>query len=177
MHDLCIFLICFCSKIIFDQNFFSVCWDKLDYPGSIAYLFLLLILIWLPGVHCILVSLFSNCSLVSFPLTHTIIGIKNFAKQNIVFDNGDRIQWLNFASKFKIFCDYQLENQVQIRSLEAREARHVFVLKLCALSHSSFISSYVVTLIPGLQGCSLFTQISTIFGLYQQGIYLDKAMA
>ena len=38
MHDLCIFLICFCSKIIFDQNFFSICWDKLDYPGSIVYL-------------------------------------------------------------------------------------------------------------------------------------------
>ena len=37
MHDLCIFLICFCSKIIFDKIFF-LCWDKLDYPGSIAYL-------------------------------------------------------------------------------------------------------------------------------------------
>ena len=38
MHDLCIFHICFCSKIIFDQKFFSLCWHKLDYPGSIAYL-------------------------------------------------------------------------------------------------------------------------------------------
>ena len=38
MHVLCIFLICFCSKIIFDQNIFSLCWDKLDYPGSIVYL-------------------------------------------------------------------------------------------------------------------------------------------
>ena len=38
MHDLCIFLICFCSKIIFDQKTFSLCWDKLDYPGSIVYL-------------------------------------------------------------------------------------------------------------------------------------------
>ena len=32
------FLICFCSKIIFDHKIFSLCWDKLDYPGSIAYL-------------------------------------------------------------------------------------------------------------------------------------------
>ena len=39
MHDLCILLICFCSKIIFDQRNFSFCWDKLDYPGSIVYLF------------------------------------------------------------------------------------------------------------------------------------------
>ena len=38
MHDLCIFLICFCSKIVSDQNFFSFCWDKLDYPGFIVYL-------------------------------------------------------------------------------------------------------------------------------------------
>ena len=38
MHDICIFLICFCSKIIFDQKVFSFCWDKLDYPGSIVYL-------------------------------------------------------------------------------------------------------------------------------------------
>ena len=38
MHDLCIFLICFCSKIIFDQNISPLCWDKLDYPGSIVYL-------------------------------------------------------------------------------------------------------------------------------------------
>ena len=38
MHDLCIFLICFCSKIIFNQKIFSLFWDKLDYPGSIVYL-------------------------------------------------------------------------------------------------------------------------------------------
>ena len=38
MHYLCIFLICFCSKIIFDQKVFSFCWGKLDYPRSIVYL-------------------------------------------------------------------------------------------------------------------------------------------
>ena len=38
MHDLCIVLICFCSKIIFYQKIFSLCWVKLDYPGSIVYL-------------------------------------------------------------------------------------------------------------------------------------------
>ena len=38
MHYLCIFLICFCSKIIFNQKVFSFCWGKLDYLGSIAYL-------------------------------------------------------------------------------------------------------------------------------------------
>ena len=32
------FLFVFCSKIIFDRNIFSLCWDKLDYPGSIVYL-------------------------------------------------------------------------------------------------------------------------------------------
>ena len=41
MHDLCFFDF-FCSKIIFDQNFVSFCWDKLDYPGSILYLSCLL---------------------------------------------------------------------------------------------------------------------------------------
>ena len=34
----CLVLICFCSKIVFYQNFFSFWWDKLDYPGSIVYL-------------------------------------------------------------------------------------------------------------------------------------------
>ena len=48
MHDLCIFWF-FCSKIIFDQK-----------------IFLLLRLIWLPGVHCILV-------LFDFPLWKTKI--------------------------------------------------------------------------------------------------------
>ena len=38
MHDLCFFLICLCSKIIFEQKMFSLCWDKLNHPGSIAYL-------------------------------------------------------------------------------------------------------------------------------------------
>ena len=40
-HKLCMiyaFSYFFCSKIIFDQKFFSLCWDKLDYPGSIVYL-------------------------------------------------------------------------------------------------------------------------------------------
>ena len=40
-HRLCmiyVFLDFFCSKIIFDQNLFSYCWDKFDYPGSIVYL-------------------------------------------------------------------------------------------------------------------------------------------
>ena len=35
MHDLCIFLICFCSKIIFGQKKISFCWDKLDYWGPL----------------------------------------------------------------------------------------------------------------------------------------------
>ena len=46
MHDLCIFLICFCSKIIFDQKIFSICWDKLDNPGSIVYLSCFLFDVW-----------------------------------------------------------------------------------------------------------------------------------
>ena len=33
----------FCSKIIFDQQLFSYCWDRFNYPGSIVYFVLFLI--------------------------------------------------------------------------------------------------------------------------------------
>ena len=38
MHDLCIFLSFFVQKSFLTKFFFTFCWDKLDYPGSIVYL-------------------------------------------------------------------------------------------------------------------------------------------
>ena len=52
MHYLCIFLICFCSKIILDRKVFSFCQGKLDYPGSIVYLSSSLGIVWCRALVC-----------------------------------------------------------------------------------------------------------------------------
>ena len=54
MHDLCIFLSFFVQKSFLTKIFFTFCWDKLDYPGSIVYLSCFVQFISLNSRFCLL---------------------------------------------------------------------------------------------------------------------------
>ena len=102
MHDLCIFLICFCSKIIFDQKIFSFCWDKLDYTGSIVYLSCLNL--FQPSIYFKMSKKFKNKTMGNF-------GYKKFSisltKPSISFFEVASIQTSNYYSMFQIttYCN------------------------------------------------------------------------